>query len=129
MTVTFLPSGDTAIVIEFGDQIDRAVSEEVLRLAARIHDSGIAGILELVPTFRSLLVHYDPLRLTAAELIRSIQALPSDETALTQTRTLWHVPVCYEGELAPDLGIEPQLELARAEPHQLVASHAAQRHR
>ena len=103
MTVTFLPSGDTAIVIEFGDEIDRAVSEEVLRLGARIRGAGIAGILELVPTFRSLLVHYDPLRLTAAELTDRVQALPRDETTLTQTRTLWHVPVCYEAELAPDL--------------------------
>ena len=103
MTVTFLPSGDTAIVIEFGTAIDRAVSEAVLRLAARIRAAGIAGILELVPTFRSLMVHYDPLRISGADLIDTIQALPDGAAALAQRRRLWHVPVCYEGELAPDL--------------------------
>jgi inhibitor of KinA len=122
VTVTFLPSGDTAIVIEFGDQIDRAVSEQVLRLGARVRQAGIAGILETVPTFRSLLVHYDPLRITAAALIETIQALPSDESKLEQNRILWHVPVCYEGELAPDL--ESVAERIGLTPEAVVALHS-----
>ncbi len=126
MTVTFLPSGDTAIVIEFGVEIDRAVSEAVLRLGARIREAGIAGILELVPTFRSLLVHYDPLRISGAALVDRIKALPTAETALEQRRQLWHVPVCYEGELAPDLA--SVAEATKLTPTEVVALHSGTRY-
>jgi inhibitor of KinA len=102
VTTRFLASGDTALVVEFGDCIDRRVSEQVLGLAGRIRRAALAGVIEIVPTFRSLMVHYDPARSSAAELTTAIEALIIGETPFVQAR-LWRVPVCYEGELAPDL--------------------------
>src|SRR6266404_8951214 len=61
MKVRFLAAGDRALVVEFGDRIDRALSAEMLRLDASLRSSGLAGVVETVPTFRSLMVHYDPL--------------------------------------------------------------------
>src|SRR5688572_12241367 len=61
MAVRFLPSGDTALVVEFGERIDRALNERVLRLNAAVRAACVPGIVETVPTFRSLMVHYDPL--------------------------------------------------------------------
>jgi inhibitor of KinA len=98
-----LSSGDTALVVEFGDRIDRALSEAVLALRARVDGAGIAGVVETVPTFRSLMVHYDPLRIAAAELTQAIDALLEGNARAQQRRRLWRVPVCYEGDLAPDL--------------------------
>lgn len=102
MTARFLASGDTALVVELGDSIDRRVSEQVLGLAGRIRRAALAGVIEIVPTFRSLMVHYDPLRSSAAELTAAIEALADGEAPLVEAR-LWRVPICYEGELAPDL--------------------------
>ena len=59
-----LPAGDTALVVEFGDQIDRELSTWVLALGRRLDEARIDGIVECVPTFRSLMVHYDPLLLS-----------------------------------------------------------------
>src|SRR5215467_1869500 len=56
--VRFLSAGDRALVVEFGDRIDRSLSEEVLRLAARLCADALPGIVEMTPTFRSLMVHY-----------------------------------------------------------------------
>jgi inhibitor of KinA len=103
LTVKFLPCGDSAIVVEFGTQIDRGVSEQVLRLSARIRAARLAGVIETVPTFRSLMVHYDPLQTGAVELADAICALLGHAAALEQRQRLWRVPVCYEGEYAPDL--------------------------
>ena len=61
MKVRFLSAGDRALVVEFGDRIDRALSEDVLRLDASLRLGGLEGVVETVPTFRSLTVHYDPL--------------------------------------------------------------------
>jgi KipI family sensor histidine kinase inhibitor len=99
-----LSSGDTALVVEFGDRIDRTLSEEVLALRTRVDGAGIVGVVETVPTFRSLMVHYDPLRIAAARLTRAIEALLQGDARAVPGRRFWRVPVCYEGDLAPDLG-------------------------
>jgi len=125
VTARFLASGDTALVIELGDRIDRRVSEQVVGLAGRIRRAALAGVIELVPTFRSLMVHYDPVRSSAAELTSAIEALIVGETPFLQAR-LWRVPVCYEGELAPDLrDVAAQTGLTTEE---VVALHSATRY-
>ena len=73
-----LPAGDTALVVEFGDQIDRELNAWVLALDRRLKEARIDGVIESVPTFRSLLVHYDPLLLPAAALTARIGDLMQD---------------------------------------------------
>jgi inhibitor of KinA len=103
MPVRFLSVGDRALTIEFGDITDRALSREVLRLDRVIRAVRPAGIVETVPTFRSLLVHYDPLATSRGDLERAIGGLlDRDERAEADAR-LWRIPVCYAGEFAPDL--------------------------
>jgi inhibitor of KinA len=101
--VRFLSAGDRALVVEFGDHIDRALSEEVLRLAASLRADELPGVVETVPTFRSLMVHYDPLVTSRAELEAAIASLIDREPGPRAAATLWRLPVCYEDEFAPDL--------------------------
>lgn len=101
--VRFLPAGDTALVVEFGEEVDRAVSDRVIALADALESEAIAGIVELVPTFRSLMVHYDPIRLAAADLQAAIEPLLSGNAAVTHRARLFTLPVTYGGELGPDL--------------------------
>jgi inhibitor of KinA len=98
-----LTAGDTALVIEFGDAVDRALSAWVLALARRLDEAHVAGVIETVPTFRSLMVYYDPIALPAAELIGRIEALMDGVEPTSATGRLWRLPVCYDGDLAPDL--------------------------
>lgn len=103
MTFHIIPSGDTAIVIEFGDQIDRDLSRMVLKSAVVLRQARLSGIVEVVPTFRSLLVHYDPLATTAAELGEQLAPLLNGDSKYVVQARRWHLPVCYEGSYAPDL--------------------------
>jgi allophanate hydrolase subunit 1 len=80
MNVRFLHSGDAALTVEFGDRVDRELSDRVLRLSALIRASKIPGITETVPTFRSLLVLYD-LSLDTSSLISRIEKLLDDGAA------------------------------------------------
>ena len=70
-----LTAGDTALVVEFGDRVDRRLSSFVLALARRLEESHLDGIVEAVPTFRSLMVHYDPLVISADALVARIVEL------------------------------------------------------
>ena len=104
MAPRFLASGDTALVVEFGNRMDRHVSALVLNLFRRLGDAGIAGVVEAVPTFRSLLIHYDPLVLRARELEARLAPLIDGLEAEAMGGHRWFFPTCYEGdELAPDL--------------------------
>jgi inhibitor of KinA len=99
----FLSAGDRALVVEFGDAIDRTLSHEVLRLAEIIGAAAIAGVVETVPTFRSLLVHYDPLVTTRADLEKTVTLLLDRAPEPRRSGRLWRIPFCTEGEFAPDL--------------------------
>jgi KipI family sensor histidine kinase inhibitor len=98
-----LPAGDTALVVEFGDRIDRGLNKVVLALACRLEEAKIAGVIECVPTFRSLMVHYEPLVLPHAALAARIGKLMQGLRPAEATRRLWRLPVCYHDSLAPDL--------------------------
>ncbi len=126
MAVKFLASGDTALIVEFGDRADRAISDQVLALAARIGSLGIEGVVELVPTFRSLMVHYDPLRTSAQALIATIRKALTSKSALDRKRRLWRVPVCYERDFAPDL--ESVAQAAKLSTQEVVRLHAGTRY-
>ena len=124
MTVRFLSAGDRALVVEFGDLVDRELNNEVLRLDTSLRSSALPGVVETVPTFRSLMVHYDPLVTSRAELERAIAGRLDRQTAPRDAATRWRVPVCYEAEFAPDLA-----EVARLTglaPGDVAALHSAQ---
>jgi inhibitor of KinA len=103
MDVRFLIAGDSAVVVEFGDRVDPALSERVLRLSARVRAAHIDGVLETVPTYRSLMVLHDPLAMPTRRLIAALESLvPGGEREAKRT-TLWHIPACYDERHAPDL--------------------------
>ena len=73
--IQFLRAGDQAVVVEFGSVIDPGINALVHRTAAAIEESNIEGVLEMVPTYRSLLIYYDPLQVSLPELQEDISAL------------------------------------------------------
>jgi len=98
-----LPAGDTALNVEFSDRIDRDISSLVLALARRLAEAKIAGVIECVPTFRSLMVHYDPLLVPYAALTARIAKLTQGLHAAETAGQRWQLPVCYDESIAPDL--------------------------
>lgn len=108
MSVTLLDAGDAAFTVEFGDAIDpkllAAVNALDAALAARRAAGGCVGLIETVPTFRSLTLLYDPLVTSRAALQEELAPLldAAEHAAAPQGRH-WRLPVCYEGEAAPDL--------------------------
>lgn len=122
----FLSAGDHALVVEFGDRVDRALSREVLRLDTALRAAPPKGVLETVPTFRSLMVHYDPLVTGRAELERDIAGLLGGGEAVRAETRCWRLPVCYEDGFAPDLAEVARLcDLA---PHEVAGLHAGIRY-
>ena len=118
-----LPAGDTGLLVEFGDQVDRRLSNWVLALAARLDDLRLDGIVETVPTFRSLMIYYEPLMLSAASLTRHIGALMEGLHVCDEGGRSWQLPVCYDSRVASDLDdVAARIGLS---PAQLIDRHSA----
>ena len=98
-----LPAGDTAIVVEFGESIDRQVNAIVLALDECLGSERHEGILETVPTFRSLMVYYDPAAISQAALADHIAGHIRQIQVSNRPSRTWRLPVCYDTEMAPDL--------------------------
>jgi KipI family sensor histidine kinase inhibitor len=118
-----LACADTALTIEFGEAVDRHVSALVLALADRMDRQAIAGVVELVPTFRSLMVHYDPILLPQAELKRRLVPLLAGLEAAQEAGRRWRIPACYHESLAPDLN--EVAERTGLTPANVVERHSA----
>ena len=99
-----LPAGDSAVVAEYGDAIDVRVNARVRQLQRTLEASGHAGLVELVPTYRSLMLHYDPMVLShaaVAELVLGAAGhLPED---FRESARAVDIPVLYGGGEGPDL--------------------------
>ena len=123
LQVRLLPNGDTALAVEFGERIDRATSERVLALHDRLARERLPGVVELLPTFRSLMVHYDPLRTSGAELARRIEPLLDGLEGVRPAARLWTIPVCYDPAFALDL--EEVATRTGLTPAEVVEHHGA----
>jgi inhibitor of KinA len=98
-----LPAGDTALVVEFGDHIERRLSSWVLALARRLTEARINGVVETVPTYRSLIVHFDPLVVSTSSLMTRVVDLMRGLQLKQSIGRHWYLPACYDPAIAPDL--------------------------
>ena len=117
-----LSSGDTALVVEFGDAVDRRTSERVLALFERLSAAALPGVVELLPTFRSLMVHYDPVRTSRKVLVKALAPhLRGLGEAKAVART-WELPVCYERAFGLD--VDHVAAASGLSPDAVVACHS-----
>ena len=102
--IRFLPCGDTCLTVEFGNAIDPGINARVCALARILSDAKLPGIVESVPTFRSLLISYDPVTLPYKKLVRTLEPLLDRcEASASGTHRVIELPVRYGGEYGPDL--------------------------
>jgi KipI family sensor histidine kinase inhibitor len=118
-----LPSGDSAITVEFSRTIDDAANQRVLALDRTLAREPIAGITETVPTYRSLLVHYDPLQIGFDVLSEKLIPLAQRPVPPAANTRRWRIPVVYGGEHGIDL--EDVAKTLKTTPDDIVARHIA----
>ncbi|MBT5913599.1 5-oxoprolinase subunit PxpB [Rhodospirillaceae bacterium] len=99
----FLSAGDTALVVQYGEVVDVSINRTVRQLAFAVRKLNIKGVVDIVPTMRSLMIHYDPLFLSKSALIEVVTPLLSNLEELEENNKNWLIPVCYEDEFAPDI--------------------------
>ena len=100
--VTFV--GDSALVAEFDDRIDEDVNDHVVGCARAIADRRVPGVRDIVPTFRSVTVYFDPLKTEVTALTGVVeQSLAEPVLIVDAARRLVEIPVCYDTDFGLDL--------------------------
>jgi len=128
VSVRYLSCGDTAFTVEFGNEISPEINGRVMALhtaIGRACDEGrLAGVVETVPTMRSLMVTYDPMATSRAELQPKVAALVAQGPVAGLKSRKLTVPCCYDDpEFAPDLA--EVAERTKKTPEQVIAAHIA----
>jgi len=123
----YLTAGDSALVIEFGDQISPEISARVRGMFLAVELAKLPALVTMNPTYRSLLVEYDPCKSGYEELLRELQQLESSLGSLNLPEpNILEVPTLYGGEGGPDLGFvcensglseEQVIEIHSAKPY------------
>ena len=123
MDVRFLIAGDRAVSVEFGKVICLETNEKVRMLEEKRKESPIDGVVEVVPTYCSLIVHYRPEVVLYDELIQELQErLDNMHSVQAKKKIVKEIPILYGGETGPDLEYCAQLEQTSTE--EIIRKHS-----
>lgn len=119
----FRTAGDRGLLVEYGDAIDPVINRKVRAMAIALGKEPPEGVLEVIPTYRSLLILYDPLITTSSRLKEELLALEErlPEVQIPPPKMV-EIPVCYGGEYGPDL--ESVAQLHGLSPQEVIRIHS-----
>ena len=128
--VSIEPLSESALLIRVGEGLDLATSARVHAAANALHAAGLPGVVDIVPAYATLAIHFDPLAWLdanggpplphVASAVRAI--LDAPPTVSIDERDIVDIPVCYGGAHGPDL--EALAQHACLDADEVVARHA-----
>ncbi len=101
--------GDRGLLVEYGDAIDPEINRKVRIMSVALDRDTPQGVLEVIPTYRSILIQYDPSLSEPTALEKALAGLEDrlDEISIPEPETV-EIPVCYGGPYGPDLDFVAQ---------------------
>jgi inhibitor of KinA len=123
-TFRIVPAGESALIVEFEEQIDPAINARAIACARTIEAATVPGVRDVVPTYRSVAVYFDPLHTDGDVLLARLEdAAGAVQAASLATGAPVRIPVCYGGDLGPDLaGVSAFAGMAEPD---VVSAHCA----
>ena len=119
-----LLAGDAAVAVEFGNEVSPAINAQVRAFHIALAESGIPGLVETVPTYRSLMVHYDPGVIRYEALVNELRGLLGKLSSIPIPPSgVLEIPVLYGGEAGPDLDFVA--EYAHKTPEEVIRIHTS----
>lgn len=101
-------TNETSALVEFGNKIDKDINKKIRIFCAYLEQNSFYGLIEYVPYFSSVSVIYDPLKIKGNEPFKIVklkleEILSKLDFSCKYEENVVNIPVCYEGEFAPDI--------------------------
>lgn len=119
-------AGDSALLLELDEVINVSVNAQAIEVAAAVRRAGLPGIRDVISTYRSVAVHFDPLSLDIETLRDTLARAAETPPAIGEGKTVV-IPVQYGGDMGPDL--RAVAAYAGISPDEVVSRHAGARYR
>ncbi len=101
-----VPLSESALTVEFGETIAPHTNDLVLAFAAAVEQADIPGFREVVPTYRSATIYFNPLLADSSTMTERLRALMTNARTAPPRLPVTHtIPVWYGGEAGPDLSV------------------------
>lgn len=102
--VKILTVGDCGVSVEFGQEINLDINHRVTALKMFLEEKNVPGIMEMIPTYCSLLIEYDPMVIQYDELVNKLKEYVNQLSDIQlPDKKVVEIPVAYGGEYGPDL--------------------------
>lgn len=102
--INIVPAGDSSVLIEYESRISPEINKKITFLVQLIRSKQIEGVVDMIPTFCSLLVNYDPRVLTFHEIRKRLEELTRVKAKTdAKGKKIFEIPVCYGGQHGPDI--------------------------
>lgn len=120
--IRFLMAGDSALVAEFGNAISPVINARIRAFNIALEQAKLPGILELLPTYRSVMIQYDPMVIGTEALKAKLSAIAKNlDSIAIPPASVVELPVLYGGEMGPDLAFVA--EHAGITPDEVIQLH------
>lgn len=102
--IKFLTAGDSAIVMEFGNTIEKEINAKIAAVVKNLKNKKLDGVLDILPTYRSILINYDPVKISYGEMVDILKGLSeADSNKQSDEVRLIEIPTLYGKEYGPDI--------------------------
>lgn len=102
--IKYLSAGDSAIVMEFGDTIEKEINASIAAVVENLKKEKIDGVLDILPTYRSILINYDPIKISYEEIVENLKKLSNANNIKESNEVrLVEIPTLYGKEYGPDI--------------------------
>jgi KipI family sensor histidine kinase inhibitor len=98
-----IDAGDACLIVEFEARVDPEINGACVAIADRLVRMGLAGVRDVVPTYHTVAVHIDPLRVDRSRLVSVLEQLATSHQSQQSAGARHEIPVCYGEEFGPDL--------------------------
>lgn len=119
-------AGDSALILELEPLIDAGVNARAIAMADAVRRQDVPGVRDVVSTYRSVAVFFDPLRTRLEDVTAALDRGAAQDASVEASRVV-EVPVAYGGELGPDLA-DVALETGLSEA-EVIRRHAESTYR
>ncbi|MBB6218586.1 KipI family sensor histidine kinase inhibitor [Anaerosolibacter carboniphilus] len=100
----YLVAGDKALVLEFGNMISEEINSKVRGMMIAIKQRDMQGIIEMIPTYRSLMVQYNPSQINYQDLVEKLRYIERElNTVEIPAPKVIEIPIVYGGTYGPDI--------------------------
>ena len=102
--IAFYPAGDSAILIEFEQEISPEINARITALVRLIKEQRVEGIVDMIPSFCALLVNYDSRVINYGQISKRLSKLARlDVKSEGSSARVFEIPTCYGGDYGPDI--------------------------